>query len=121
MQGPANAGVTALIAQDPGAVWNGQEVASSCAPTCAPISPRIVPIAVFDVDEFQWRREEGDWSPCPAGGKCVRVVNILGFFVDGIDKGNVTGHLVTVPGEFIAGAPSVGGGAAFLMNIRLVR
>ena len=58
----------------------------------------------------------------PGGGRCVRVANILGFFVEGMgDGGDVTGHLVSYPGEFVTGAPSVGGGAAFLMNIQLVR
>jgi hypothetical protein len=85
---------------------------------------------VFDMDEFQWRRAASDWTtawqtyppnPCPTGGRCVRVANILGFFVDGMNGGDVMGHLASYPGEFVLDAPSVGGGAAFLMNIQLVR
>jgi len=49
------------------------------------------------------------------------VANILGFFVDGMNGGDVMGHLASYPGEFVLDAPSVGGGAAFLMNIQLVR
>jgi hypothetical protein len=35
--------------------------------------------------------------------------------------GDVMGYLVSIPGEFVTGVPSVGGGAAFLMKIQLVR
>src|SRR5262249_44445088 len=130
MVGPAGQGVAALIAQDAGASWDGTKVTGSCAPSCGPISPRIVPITIFDIDEFQWRREKGDWTsawgsypanPCPTGGRCVRVTNILGFFVDRMNGNDVIGYLMSYPGEFVTGVPSVGGGAGFLMNIQLVR
>lgn len=132
MIGPTNQGVGDLIAQDPSATWDtsANAVANSCAPSCAPISPRIVPITVFDMDEFQWRRESGDWTsawgshpanPCPTGGRCVRVVNILGFFVIGQAGQDVIGRLAMYPGEFMMGAPQVGGGAGFLQTIQLVR
>jgi len=133
MNGPTKAGIDELVAKDPGASWDAasKRITGSCVPGCAPISPRVVPITVFDIDEFQWRSAgPGDWSsawktypanPCPTGGKCVRVANILGFFVDGMSGSDVVGHLTSYPGEFAAGAPSVGGGAAFLMNIQLVR
>jgi hypothetical protein len=132
MSGPTDQGIADLRAMDPGAAWDvsKKQISGSCVPGCAPISPRVVPITVFDIDEFQWRREGGDWtspwktypaSPCPTGGKCVRVVNILGFFVDRISGGDVIGYLTSIPGEFVTGVPSVGGGAAFLMKIQLVR
>jgi Flp pilus assembly protein TadG len=133
MNGPTSQGVGDLVATDNGASWDrtNKRITGSCAPGCAPVSPRIVPITIFDIDEFQWRRETNDWTsawktypanPCPTGGKCVRVANILGFFVEGMGPGgDVVGDLVSYPGEFAAGAPSVGGGAAFLMTIQLVR
>ena len=132
MVGPTNQGVSNLIAQDPNATWDtsANAVANSCAPSCAPISPRIVPITVFDMDEFQWRRASGDWTsawgshpanPCPTGGRCVRVVNILGFFVVGQNGQDVIGRLAMYPGQFMLGAPQVGGGAGFLQTIQLVR
>jgi hypothetical protein len=133
MNGPKTAGVSTLVAKDSGASWDSanKRIKGSCAPVCAPVSPRVVPIAVFDLDEFQWRMEAKDWTsawktyspdPCPAGSKCVRVANILGFFVDGIGGGgDVIGHLVSLPGEFVTGAPNVGGGASFLVTIQLVR
>jgi len=132
MVGPTAQGVAELIAKDPGASWDSvnKRIAGSCVPACAPISPRVVPIAVFDIDEFQWRREKGDWAsawnsypanPCPTGGRCIRVTNILGYFVDRMSGNDVIGYLTSYPGEFVTGVPSVGGGAAFLMNIQLVR
>jgi len=142
MSGPTSQGVStdadSLINRDPGATWNTStnSVGGTCAPTCAPFSPRIVPITVFDMDEYQWRKAENNWTTawqpgvgpgtgafsCPAGGSCIRVTNILGFFVEGMGSGSdVTGYLVSYPGEFVMGVPSVGGGAAFLMNIQLVR
>jgi hypothetical protein len=133
MNGPTNQGVGDLVAMDKGAAWDlaNKRITGSCVPGCAPISPRVVPITVFDIDEFQWRSEANNWTsawktypanPCPTGGKCVRVANVLGFFVEGIGPGgDVIGYLVSYPGEFVTGVPSVGGGAAFLMKIQLVR
>ena len=122
MVGPTAQGVGDLVNKDSGASWDAvnKRITGTCAPSCAPISPRIVPITVFDMDEFQWRRESGDWTsawqtypanPCPTGGRCVRVTNILGFFVDHMSGNDVVGYLMSLPGEFVMGAPSVGGGA----------
>jgi hypothetical protein len=86
-----------------------------------------VPIAVFDMDDFQRRKNTNDTSPCPqSGGQCVRIVNIMGFFADrrgtGQNQDNVTGYLVSYPGELSAGAPALDLGAgAFLKVIQLVR
>ena len=132
MIGPTGQGVADLVAKDPGASWDvaNNRVSGSCVPACAPISPRIVPITVFDIDEFQWRRTGGDWTsawgtypanPCPTGGRCIRVANILGFFVDRMSGSDVIGYLTSYPGAFVLAAPSVGGGAAFLVNIQLVQ
>lgn len=142
MTGPTTQGVEtdddSLINDDPNAQWDSGSgtISGSCAPSCGHQSPRIVPISTFDMDEFQWRRTANDWtspwtdgngivhaaSPCPTGGRCIRVTNILGFFVEGINnQGDVTGRLLTVPGEFVTGAPTLGGGAGFLFTIQLVR
>jgi hypothetical protein len=120
--GPTGQGVEDLIALDPDATFNPatKKVEDSCAPTCAPISPRIVPLAVFDTNDFQWRRASGDWTVCPGGGRCVKVVKILGYFVSHMSGQDVVGYLMTMPGEFAADAPIPAGGD-FLLNIRLVR
>jgi Flp pilus assembly protein TadG len=146
MVGPTRQGVEtdndSLIQQDPKASWNDstKTVENSCAPGCAPFSPRIVPIAVFDFHEFWWRQTFNNWDTewipgvpgasghpgagsfsCPIGGKCVRVTNIIGFFVESMSGGDVTGRVVMYPGEFVAGAPNLGSGSSFLQVIQLVR
>jgi hypothetical protein len=123
MVGPTSQGFGDLVAKDPSATWNSgsKTVQGSCAPSCAPFSPRIVPITVFDIDDFQHRRASGNWSVCPGGGRCVHVVNVLGFFVDRMSGNDVIGYLMSYPGTFVTGDPTVGGGAAFLTSIQLVQ
>src|SRR5204862_7954076 len=141
-----NQGVGDLVALDPGASSGSGAVTGSCAETgsCTPpasYSPRIVPISVFDMDEFQWRSIKNDWTTawvpgvpgtpgtsghpdsslpafsCPIGGRCVRITNILGFFVEGVSGGgDVTGRIVTYPGDSIAGSTTVAGEASFLKD-----
>jgi hypothetical protein len=119
---PTAEGIDDLINQDEDATFNTttMRVENSCAPSCAPQSPRVIPIAVFDTDEFDYRRASGDWSGCPGGGKCIHVVKILGYFVSHMSGPDVVGNLMTIPGELVGGsAPPPGG--AFLVNIHLVR
>lgn len=137
-QGPTRQGVGDLVALDPSASWNtstngvqgGCSAAGTCTnPTGLAISPRIVPIAIFDLGVYAA-------SGC-SGTNCVaRVTNILGFFVEGMcddvypgsppafcgsQPGQVVlGRLVNYPGQFasIAGATT---SASFLKITRLVR
>ncbi len=132
--GGTRQGFDLLAAKDPSATWVSTPapgyVSNTCAPTCAPISPRIVPIAVFDIDDYQGREmlTPPDRSVCPVtggGGPCVKVVRILGFFaasrpMSGPNQDNVLGYLMSNPGELAAGAPDLGD-AAFLKVIQLVR
>lgn len=105
-------------------------------PTCGSFSPRIVPISLFDADEYQWRVTANDWThewipnvgpgpgafSCPIGGRCVRVTNILGFFIESVTNGgDVTGRIMMLPGELLTGASSVAPGASFVTNIQLIR
>ena len=146
MVGPTNQGVErdsdSLINQDPNARWDASTntVTDSCAPACGSFSPRIVPIAVFDFDEFVWRHEANNWTTewipgtagapghpgnrafsCPIGGKCVRVTNLIGFFVESMSGSDVTGRVVMYPGEFVPAAPNLGSASSFLHVIQLVR
>jgi hypothetical protein len=126
-----------LINQDPNAVWDTGTgtVSGSCAPGCAEFSPRIVPIAVFDMDEFQWRSTENNWTTnwipgvgpgtgtfsCPIGGRCVRVVNIIGFFVERMQAQDIFGRVVKYPGDTAAGTGPINRSASFLTTIQLIR
>lgn len=93
--GPTIQGVADLIALDPDAVWehDSNAIVNSCAGagTCGPISPRIGVVVFFDPAWFEQTRSM-------PGGPQIRVSNLFGVFVDGINNGSVTGHLVNVPG-----------------------
>ena len=123
MVGPTQQGFNLLKATDPYATWNDatDTVDNSCAPDCGPFSPRIIPIAVFDMDDFQKRNITQDWSDCPIGGQCVRVGNILGFFASHMAGSDIVGYLVMYPGEFVVGNPAVDVDEAFLVSVQLVR
>jgi len=146
MTGPTDQGFTDLYNLDPGATFNPSttppSVQGGCVPSCGAISPRVVPIAVFDMDEFEWRRATNKWGTevytdanggthllpggaCPGtGNRCVRVVNILGFFAASITNGNpktVIGYLMSVPGTLVSGTSSLSDDASFLKIVQLVR
>jgi Flp pilus assembly protein TadG len=123
MIGPSSQGFNDLRALDPNARWDvaTNSVVNSCAPSCAPFSPRVIPLPVFDIDEYQLRRAQGNWSHCPTGGKCVKVVNILGFFADRMQGSDIIGYLLMYPGIFVTGAPNVSEDATFLVTVQLIR
>ena len=143
--GPVPGG-DALIEQDPTAVWrstgvnfgpDGQEGGVVPAPGSIVNnmdSPRIRPVPVFDITEYMV-------NGCTGTGCIAKVVNIVGFFVEGLcrdveaagglDDGNqcdpdsddryqVVGRIVTLPGDLVgAGAPVEE--SSFLKTVRLVR
>ncbi len=118
MVGPTAQGMKALYNEDPGASWDTttNSVKGSCAPGCAPISPRIVAIALVNPDLLQQ-------SEVSTGGKNINltVTNIMGFFINKPDNsGNVTGYLTHYPGLTI-GTPTNGPGGSFLVNPIIVR
>ena len=115
MIGPTIQGVRDLIDLDPSAWWNGatQNVADSCAPYCAPTSPRLVMVPVFDTGAYEDGRQTGRLT--------IQVVNILGFFIDSVQANNVHGYLMSAAGIFSNGNGSLNNQSAFLKNIVLVR
>jgi len=112
MIGPTNQGVTDLIAQDPGAIWNGTEVVGGAFGVNN--SPRIVPIPIFNVDAYQFQDKT-------SGRFQVQVTNILGFFVEQMQGQDVTGILLPYRAEFDPGAETVESNSAFLYSVVLVR
>ena len=119
MIGPTAQGVRDLIALDPGARWdpNEQLVVNSCVSTggCPgrSHSPRIVAIPIFDTAAYEDGRQSGRVT--------IRIVNILGFFIDRIQSNDVYGRLVTVPALVSANNGEVGPQSAFSVSIVLVR
>jgi Flp pilus assembly protein TadG len=134
MQGPTISGIEDVYNRDPSARWNPSlnngrgGVANSC---CTP-SPRIVPISVIHIDAYLAA------DPTGSGG-VVKLVNIFGFFIEGLgdidQNGNITfnpnnplsngnkvvvGRLMTLPGLF-TGSSNIDDDASFLRTILLVR
>jgi Flp pilus assembly protein TadG len=119
MMGPTSHGMQDLIAQDPYARWDEatQSVQDSCAQSanpCATSSPRIVAIPVFDTAWFNQGQQTGRIQ--------LRIVNILGFFIDRMQGQDVTGVFMRVPGVLVAGGGgNVNTNAAFMQVPLLVR
>jgi Putative Flp pilus-assembly TadE/G-like len=139
--GPTGQGVTTLIGMDPGATWNtatnsvtgGCTTAGNCRttnPLGIDISPRIVPIALFDPQAYS----DGGFN---GNGGMARVVNLLGFFVEGMCNDvyptppvwcgtggdpakTVVGRLMKYPGQSRSSSGSAGP-ATFLLFTRLIR
>jgi hypothetical protein len=110
--------VDALIAKDPNAKWdsNTKKVINSCAQAatpCAARSPRIVAIPVYDTLAYEQGKQNGNVN--------VKLVNILGFFIDKMQGNDVVGYFTNVPGLFVAGKGSVGVNSGFAKVIMLVR
>jgi hypothetical protein len=146
-QGKTSEGVSALVALDPDARWDGTGVVGGCGDTeagCGSVnpagfnfSPRIVPVGLFNPDAYYSEIQGGG---CSGGTGCViQISNLIGFFVEGFcsdvydaasmpafcgdkksewDK-NVLGRIMKYPGSF----ENTGGSTAssFTLLTRLVR
>jgi Flp pilus assembly protein TadG len=134
IQGQTVSGIEEIFARDPYARWNPSlnDGRGGLTNSCCTPSPRIVPISVMDINAYL--------SADPSGsGGVVKIVNIFGFFIEGlgdIDRnGNlifdpndpmnprnkvVVGRLMTLPG-LASGSSEIDEDAAFLMTIILVR
>jgi hypothetical protein len=121
--GVTAAGVTAVIAQDPAANWNAgiNKVENSCAPACGPVSPRLIPVALFDPAEYQLRRATNNWTACPGNVPCVTVVNIIAVFIHVGAAPNPHGHMVRYPGMTVTTAPTYSDDASWLATTSLIR
>jgi hypothetical protein len=124
VEAATNAGFQALFDLEPAASWVDNNV-NSCAPVCAPISPRLVALAVFDVEQYEFMRVTGNWAACVGftgpSGQCVKVVNIVGFFIQDVAGGVITGRLARYPGRVWADSPTLTSLSSFLPAITLVR
>ena len=125
--GPTTHGIEALIARDPTASYGASGIQNSAfdPPTS---SPRVVPIGLLDVDSFLAQ------DPSGANG-VLRLVNIFGFFVEGMgdvdpntgamtlasNGGAVIGRLMMIPGSARGGFSTLPENASFMRTIILVR
>lgn len=102
MVGPTGKGVAEILNRDPGAYWNGTNVAGSPYPGFS--SPRILVIPFFDKD-----------AGIVPGRNSLIVVRLGAFFVEGMTGKNVYGRFIkiTAPGTW-------GSGNSDLYAIKLV-
>jgi hypothetical protein len=130
MVGPTDQGVKDLLELDPDAEWDATEkkVVKSCVGppyTCSKpgftSSPRIVAVPVVNTQMAYDEVHKEDGGTTGAGSMTVKVVAILGFFVQGLDGKDVVGYLATKPDLLVSNGGSVSPTAAFLMSVRLVR
>ncbi len=121
MIGPTQQGVNDLVAMDPLARWvpdsEGGHIENSCAqavPPCAAKSPRLVAIPVFDVDAYSLQDKT-------SGKFQIRITNILGFFLEGMQGNDVMGRLASYPGMLRPGTGQLNPNSAFLRSVILIR
>jgi Flp pilus assembly protein TadG len=101
----------------------------SCAPGCAPISPRLLAIVLYDPAKFQLGRATGVWTNvgCPTNNPCVTVSNIVGLFIHCapgrpcLDAWPEHGHLLKYPGTQVSTPPPFVDDASWLVTTHLVR
>lgn len=126
MVGPTGQGIAELYARDPGARWSGSGIVGSAfSPSTS--SPRVVPVGLLDIDAYL--------APDPTGANgIVRMVNIFGFFIEGMGdvdaNGNISccsgngravvGRIMTIP-AMARGTSNLTASASFLNSIILVR
>lgn len=113
----------ALMAQDPGATWDftTHTIGNSCAPACAPVSPRLIAVALFDPDQYQWRRATNDWSGCPTAGPCITIANLAAVFIHRLSGGTGHGHFMRYPGMSMTTAPTFVDEGSWLVSTTLIR
>jgi len=114
MVGPTKEGTDLLIAQDPNAYWN---TSCNCVKGSDPkysTSPRIRVLPLYDPMVYEEGQQSGKSGPQ------LKIVNYLGFFVEGITgAGQVTGRITPISGKVAGtGTPPVG---AFPMAILIVK
>ncbi len=123
--GPTAQGTQELIAKDPDAYWYDPDgdsgptrgyIRDGCQaddPPCVK-SPRLVPIPVYDPDEYDQGRQ--------SGRQTIVITKILGFFIERMQGNDVVGRLMTYPSapRFKATDSNVPG-ASFIVSIALVR
>ena len=113
----------ARVSADPNASWNPTtlRVQNSCAydpAPCAPVSPRIVVLPLFDLNRYELTR----WNGGVAGATPqIEIVNLVGFFITQVTGTSIQGQLTLSPGRVIAGRPMVGYTSAFLRTAVLTR
>jgi len=102
MVGPTNQGVAALIAQDSNAMW---DTSCNCVTGSAfATSPRVRAIPLYDPYVYASDQHSGKSQPT------LQIVGYLGFFIDSVQAGQVTGYITPISGTWKKGGPTLNGG-----------
>jgi Flp pilus assembly protein TadG len=102
MVGPTNQGVDALIALDPNAMWTPS---CNCVTGSAfGTSPRVRAIPLYDPAVYAADQHSGKSQPS------LQIVGYLGFFIDSVQAGQVTGYITPISGSWQKGGPTLNGG-----------
>ena len=118
MVGPTRQGMQDLYDKEPNAYLDTttNSIVDSCAqatPSCGPQSPRLRPLILFDTGVFYAGKTNGLVE--------LRIANIIGFFLNGINGGEVSGYIATLPGLFDEGKGTVAPESAFIKLVQLIR
>jgi hypothetical protein len=111
---PTQEGVAELIAQDPGAYWDNS---CNCVRGSAHItSPRVVPVPVFSPEDFDAQDRSG-------GQVTLRIVKIVGLFVEPMQGDQLIGRIMPIPAEYelAPGGILAPDPTSFLYTVMLVR
>lgn len=88
MSGPTRQGIDDLIARDPNAYWDTRY--NKPHSTMSP-SPRVVAIPLFDPVYYDSGKRNGRNAD-------LKVVNYMGFFIEGMQGGDVKGRITPIGG-----------------------
>jgi hypothetical protein len=124
--------IDTLFGRDSGADYDygNHRITNSCAPACGPVSPRLIAVALYDPQRFQLGRalNPPNWTHpdvgCPTNQPCIRVTNIVGFFIHRIvDTGafGPHGHFVRYPGKTVPTSPTYVDDGSWLVTTYLIR
>ena len=111
--GPTRQGVDYLMNDDPGYYWDKgkKRIRGGCMEKgeCAK-SSRLVAVGVFDPIVYKSNNQD-----------VVKIVNLIGFFIDKIENNDVIGHLTYYPAIADKNGPTITGEASFLKAAVLAR
>jgi len=116
MSGPTIQGISDLIAQDPGAYWDGAGTGGCNCVKGSKFggqSPRVFPIPLYDPEYYAVGKANGRVAD-------FRIANFLGFFADHVSGNQIYGYVTNVTGlvDNTAGTAPAG---LFPVSIRLVQ
>jgi hypothetical protein len=111
MVGPTNQGVNDLIAKDPNAYWD--EGCDCVKGSAYAKSPRVAVIPVYDPVFYATGKQNG-------ANASLKIANYIGFFLVGMQGGEVIGRITPVAGV-LAGNAGPAPDGAFPKVIRLVQ